>query len=362
MARLILLSIGVPCIISALATAAVRAWARGRGFVDRPGGHKQHENPIALGGGIAVMVAVWVPLLAGTLLAAVYVHRVLPDWMPELMRAHVEGIAARLPRLLVILGGALALHILGLIDDCRPLGAGPKFAVQSIVAIVVATAGHVRLLEVLPAPLSVALTVLWIVLITNAFNFLDNMDGLSAGVAVIAAGIFAASALLAGQLFVPVMALVLAGALLGFLAYNFAPASIYLGDAGSTVVGYILAVLTVLTTFYDPDQGLRPFGVLVPLIVLAVPLYDVISVCWHRQRAGESLFRGDRRHFSHRLVQGGMSVRAAVLTIYLATATTAMSALILPHATWPYACVIFVQCVCVVLIIALLEHARDSTQ
>lgn len=360
MAGLILLSVAVPCIISALATPAVRAWARGRGFVDRPGGHKQHETPIALGGGIAIMVAVWVPLLAGTLVAAVYVHRVLPDWMPDLMRTHVEGIAARLPRLLVILGGALALHILGLIDDFRPLGAGPKLAVQFVVAIVVAVAGHVRLLEVLPAPLSVALTVLWIVLITNAFNFLDNMDGLSAGVAVIAAGIFAASALLAGQLFVPVMALVLAGALLGFLAYNFAPASIYLGDAGSTVVGYILAVLTVLTTFYDPDQGLRPFGVLVPLIVLAVPLYDVLSVCWHRRWAGDSLFSGDRRHFSHRLVQRGMSVRAAVLTIYLATATTAVSALILPHATWPYACVIFAQCLCVVLIIALLEHARDS--
>ncbi|HUU83754.1 MAG TPA: MraY family glycosyltransferase [Phycisphaerae bacterium] len=358
MAALILLSIVVPCIIGLLATVAVRAWARRRGFVDQPGGHKQHDYPVALGGGIAVMFAVWLPLLAATLFAAACADRSLPDWMPQLMQTHAEGIAARLPRLLIILGGALVLHILGLIDDSRPLAAAPKFAVQFIVALAVAVLAHVRLLEALPAPVSVALTVLWIVLITNAFNFLDNMDGLSAGVAVIASGIFAASALLAGQLFVPVMALVLAGALLGFLPFNFAPARIYLGDAGSMVIGYMLALLPVLTTFYDPDQGLRPFGVLVPLVVLAVPLYDVFSVCWHRRRAGASIFRGDRRHFSHRLVQRGMSVRAAVLTIYLATATTAMSALTLPHATWPYACVIFAQCLCVVLIIALLEHAK----
>ena len=121
----------------------------------------------------------------------------------------------------------------------------------------------------------------------------------------------------------------------------------------------MVAVLTVLTTFFDPARGLQPFGVLVPLVVLAVPLYDVFSVCWHRHRAGVSLFRGDRRHFSHRLTRRGMSVRAAVLTIYLATATTAVSALILPQATWPYACLIFAQCVCVVLIIALLEHTHE---
>jgi UDP-GlcNAc:undecaprenyl-phosphate GlcNAc-1-phosphate transferase len=122
-------------------------------------------------------------------------------------------------------------------------------------------------------------------------------------------------------------------------------------------IGFLLAVLTILTTFHDPAQGLQPFGVLVPPVVLAVPLYDVFSVCWHRWRAGSDLFRGDRRHFSHRLVRRGMSVPVAVLTIYLATATTAMSALLLPHATWPIALVVFAQCVCVVLIIALLEHA-----
>ena len=358
MATLVIVALFAPCLLGLSVTPMVRAWARRRGFVDQPGGHKQHEKAVALGGGIAIVLSVYVPLLAGTLAAVVFARTAAPQWLPELMQTHLEGIAARMPRLLVILAGGLVLHLLGLIDDIRPLGASPKLALQLAVAIAVALGADVRLLEVLPAPLSLGLTVLWIVLITNAFNFLDNMDGLSAGVAAIAAAIFAASALLAGQVFVPVMALVLAGALLGYLPYNFAPASVYMGDAGSMVIGYLLAVLTVLTTFYDPGQGLRPFGVLVPLVVLAVPLYDVFSVCWHRWRAGSSLFRGDRRHFSHRLVQRGMSVRTAVLTIYLATTTTAMSALLLPHANWATAMIVFAQCLCVVLIIALLEHAK----
>jgi UDP-GlcNAc:undecaprenyl-phosphate GlcNAc-1-phosphate transferase len=115
-------------------------------------------------------------------------------------------------------------------------------------------------------------------------------------------------------------------------------------------------VLTVLTTYYDPAQQTQPVGVFVPVIVLAVPLYDVISVVLHRLRAGDSPFRGDRRHFSHRLLRRGMSTRAAALTIYLATAATGLPAMLLPHADWFSAALIFAQTVCVVLIIAILEH------
>ena len=183
MATLVVLTIAGPCDLSALLTAVVRAVAPRRAFVDRPGGHKQHDSPVALGGGIAVMVVVWVPLLAATFTVTACAQGIQPDWMPESICTHIEGIAARLPRLLVIFGGALVLHVVGLIDDVRPLGAGLKFAAQFAVAVFVSLVAEVRLLQVLPAPLSVGLTVLWIVLITNAFNFLDNMDGLSAGVA-----------------------------------------------------------------------------------------------------------------------------------------------------------------------------------
>ena len=129
-----------------------------------------------------------------------------------------------------------------------------------------------------------------------------------------------------------------------------------MGDAGSLVVGYMMGVLTVLTTYYDPAQGLTPLGVIVPVVVLAVPIYDVTSVVIHRLRLGINPFRGDRRHFSHRLVAKGMSMRGAVLTIYLATATTGLSAVVLPRVDWASAWLLLVQCLCVVVMIAILEH------
>ena len=136
-----------------------------------------------------------------------------------------------------------------------------------------------------------------------------------------------------------------------------------MGDAGSLVIVYLMSVLTIFTTFYDPEQNLTPLGVIVPLVVLAVPLYDVISVVIHRLRAGDSPFRGDWRHFSHRLVKRGMTPRGAVLTIYLATAATGLPAIVLPRVGWTFACLLLVQCFCVVAMIAILEHTgfRDGT-
>ncbi len=355
----------IPAALSALlfafltavaATLVILNVARSTGYVDRPGGHKQHDRPVALGGGIVITWTVCLPILAAVAAARFIVGDGPPEWLPDFIKPHVGGIALKAPEAVGIVAGAVVLHVTGLIDDRRPLGPGIKFAVQILVALFVAGALRVRLLEVLPAPFSIALTVLWIVLVINAFNFLDNMDGLSAGVAAIAGTIFALAAMNGGQIFVPCMMLLLVGALLGFLVFNFPPASLYMGDAGSLVVGYFLAVLTILTTFYNPEQQWMPAGVLLPIVVLAVPLYDVASVVWHRLRAGVSILRGDQRHFSHRLVQRGLSPRSAVLTIYLATTATALPAIMLPKADWPTAALIFAQCLCVVLMIAVLEH------
>jgi UDP-GlcNAc:undecaprenyl-phosphate GlcNAc-1-phosphate transferase len=350
-----------PFLTSTVATWVVRGWARGRGFVDHPGGHKAHARPLTLGGGIAITLSLCVPLVAVTLAARFFRGT---QWSPELLTTHGEGIAGKLPEVLAIVAGALVLHVLGLIDDHKALRPRPKFAVQFAVAIGIAGPAGIRAGEALGPVASMVLTVLWIVLVTNAFNFLDNMDGLSAGVAAIAAVIFAAAAFRAGQIFVPGMALVLAGVLTGFLVFNFSPASIIMGDAGSMVVGYFMAVLTILVTYYDPDHATRPGGLFMPLVVLAVPLYDVTSVTWLRLRAGQSPFRGDRRHFSHRLVNRGMSPRAAVLTIYLATAATGLSAILLPSADHLTAGLILAQTICVVLIIAVLEHPsqKDNSQ
>ncbi len=349
-------------LLSLVGTFLIRRVAIAKGFVDSPGGHKRHEAPVALGGGIAITCAVCLPVLFAVAAARAAVRYGVPEWLPEFLQAHAGGVAQKAPEACAIVGGAVVLHLMGLLDDVRPLGPGIKFAVQTCVGFALASVFGIRLLELemLPVWVSVVLTTLWIVLITNAFNFLDNMDGLCAGVAAIAGIMFALAAFGGGQIFVPAMMLLVVGALLGFLVFNFPPASIFMGDSGSMVVGYFMAVLIVLTTFYNPSQKLMPAGVLLPLVVLAVPLYDVASVIVHRLRAGVSIFRGDHRHFSHRLTQRGMTSRTAVLTIYLATAATSLSAILLPSADWPTALLIFGQCLCVVLIIAILEHMRPT--
>jgi UDP-GlcNAc:undecaprenyl-phosphate GlcNAc-1-phosphate transferase len=343
---------------SVLLTLCVRGWARRTGFVDRPGGHKQHDDPTPLGGGIAITWTVCGALTIGTLGIWLAVHQGWLDRLPEFVQLHASGVASRMTSVLAVVAGAIVLHVTGLIDDRRALGPWTKFAIQFVVAGVLVGVFGIRAGEMLGTAVSIGLTVFWLVLIINAFNFLDNMDGLSAGVAAIAAAILAAAAMRNGQVFVPVVAWILVGTLGGFLVFNFSPASIFMGDAGSMVIGYFLAVLTVLTTYaqYDPAQSPPPYAVLTPAIVLAVPLYDVISVVTVRLRAGHSPFRGDRRHFSHRLTQRGMRPRSAVLTIYLATAATSLAALLLPGATWASAACIGVQTLCVVLIIAILEQ------
>ncbi len=358
---IVLISVVGSFLASLLVTHRVRAWARKHDFVDRSGGHKRHGAPVALGGGSALVIAICGPILVATAVAWALRGNTPPSWLPAFIQTHLEGIASKLPVVCAIVGGAVILHVVGLIDDRRPLGPWAKLAAQFAVALAIAWPMRIRAVEVLPAPLSIGVTVFWIVLITNAFNFLDNMDGLSAGVAAIAAGIFAIASMGAGQVFVPVMAWVVVGGLLGFLVFNFSPATIFMGDAGSLVIGYLLSVLTILTTFHDPARNLTPLGVIVPLVVLAVPLYDVASVVIRRLHLGESPLRGDRRHFSHRLVERGMSQRGAVLTIYLATAATGLPAIVLPRVGWMSASLLLLQCLCVVIMIAILEHARPAS-
>jgi len=203
-------------------------------------------------------------------------------------------------------------------------------------------------------------SVLWIVAITNAFNFMDNMDGLSAGVGLIACIVLAGACFKMGQLFVPGALLVTAGALAGFLLFNFPPAKIFMGDGGSTVVGYLIGCLSLLGTYYSTasQQDHQPavYSVFIPVVVLAVPLYDVLTVIVLRIREGRSPFAGDQRHFSHRLLSRGLSVRNAVLTIYLITFITAITATFLTYADLFTAVLILIQVAAILTVLAVLEH------
>ncbi len=306
---------------------------------------------MALGGGVAIIWAFLLVVAMGVAVMAMPAHITGLNWLTP----HRGGVLAKLPSLLVIIGAALILHVVGLIDDVRPLRPWQKLTAQTFAAGLVVFGANVRAAEMLGTVPSILITILWLVGISNSINLLDNSDGLCAGVVAIAAVFLAASAALVGQVFVPALGCVLAGAALGYLLFNFPPASIFMGDAGSLPLGFLLAVLTVLTTYYNPHLRTQPYGVAAPLFILAVPLYDTITVLVHRYRLGVPLLKGDRRHFSHRLMRRGMSSGAMVLTIYLATATTGLSALLLPWVTWPAAVLLLAQCVCVLSVVAILE-------
>jgi UDP-GlcNAc:undecaprenyl-phosphate GlcNAc-1-phosphate transferase len=370
----ILALVAISFVISWLLTFAMIRVAPRLGFVDKPGGRKIHANPKPLGGGVAIFWAFAVPMLVLLLLAhrEVIPHTIFAVWSALFDPVHFEGPGARLleaylggvrektPLALAILGAVLLLHVLGLTDDCKALGPYLKLIVQfAAAAAVVLPFREMRVLTALGDGISIVISILWIVAITNAFNFLDNMDGLSSGVAAVATTAFLITALLIGQWFVAATLALLLGALLGFLCFNFPPARIFMGDSGSLVIGFLLGVLTVRTTFLPKGQdwGAGWYAVFAPLIVLAVPLYDLIVVSIIRASRGKSPFVGDTNHFSHRLVARGMSRRTAVLTLYLLTAATSVAAILLPYVTSTFAAMlIFAQTLLVLGVVALLEQ------
>jgi UDP-GlcNAc:undecaprenyl-phosphate GlcNAc-1-phosphate transferase len=255
------------------------------------------------------------------------------------------------------------------VDDRRALGPFVKLSVQLgiIAALVVGMellARHtpslrLRVITAVGTGPSIIITVLWIGMITNAFNFLDNMDGLSAGIAAVCATAFLITALSIQQYFVAGMLAMLVGSLLGFLCFNFAPASIFMGDSGSLLIGLVLGVLTVRTTYLPPGVDIAHgwYALFAPVIVLALPLYDFIVVSIIRLSRGKSPFVGDTNHFSHRLVARGMSRRTAVLCLYLITAATSIAAIILPHIGSTFgAMLIFAQTILILCVVALLEQ------
>ena len=338
------------------------------GFVDKPGHRKIHENPKPLGGGIAIFVGIFLPLLAVVAYA----------WLP-LNLAHIEsaglehallgGIRLKTSLAIGIMLAMTGMHVLGLLDDKAALGPYIKLLIQfGIITVLVIAFKELRVLTAIGSIPSIIVTVLWIAGITNAFNFLDNMDGLSAGVAAVASIAFLVTALLIRQYFVAGMLALLIGALLGFLWFNVAPAKIFQGDSGSLLVGLVLGILTTLTTFLPPEKswGAGWYAVFAPVIVLAVPLYDLIVVSVIRISRGKSPFVGDTNHFSHRLVARGMSRRTAVGCIYLITAATSVAAIVLPHVRTTFAAVlIFCQTLLVLGVVALLEQhplPRAETQ
>lgn len=378
----ILALVGVSFLISVIGTR-VMIWLSPRiGFVDKPGGRKIHDNPKPLGGGVAITAAFVLPLLLGALLSTLRgdqshvatMYGTPHDWSDaerrdymatqEYQNALANGAYQQRGIVVAITGAVLALHVMGLIDDRHALGPYSKLFIQLAVTAALVVGFNLRAMTFLDAHvggpwLSYLVTIFWIAVITNAFNFLDNMDGLSAGVAAICTLAFLITTVLIGQWFVAATLACLLGATLGFLVWNFPPARIFMGDSGSLVIGFVLGVLTVRTTFLAPGQDFAAgwYAVFAPLIVLALPLYDLVVVSAIRISRGKSPFVGDKNHFSHRLVDRGMSRRTAVLCLYLVTAATSIAAIVLPHVhSALIASLIVIQTLLILGVVMLLEQ------
>jgi UDP-GlcNAc:undecaprenyl-phosphate GlcNAc-1-phosphate transferase len=290
--------------ITAVLTPMALRLAVRRAILDRPNAIKSQAQPVPYLGGMAVLVAFSVVLLA---LAAI--HPAVRD----------------LDELVLIVGLALLLGLLGLVDDLRTVSPVVRLAVEAGAAIVFwAMSDGSANMTGQPA-VDLAITVVWIVAVVNAVNMLDNMDGLSAGVSAVAAGSIFAIARVNGQVLVATLAIALMGCALGFLRSNFPPARIYMGDAGALFIGFVLAALSLEMDVADAP---RVVAWSVPVLVLGVPLFDAALVIVTRALHRRNPMTGGRDHTSHRLVAIGIAVPAAVTLIYIAAASLGLLAMV----------------------------------
>ncbi len=286
-------------------TPLVRRVALRLGIIDQPNARKIHVNPIPLLGGVAIY---------GAFVAALLLF----------------GNRFGLEELMSILVGASLMSFLGLWDDRRSLSPFLKLIGQFLAASILVVTG-VRVGTFPWEMVNVIITLAWVVVITNAMNLLDNMDGLSGGVGMAAAIFFLLLAAMNRQYLVGALSAALVGASLGFLVYNFNPASIFMGDAGSLFLGFILAAVGIKLRFPD---GVEIVTWMVPVLILGLPLFDTALVIVSRLRRGlNPLTTPGKDHVSHRLVAMGFTRREAVLICYLICAGLGMVALFITQAS-----------------------------
>ena len=284
-------------VLVGLLTPLMRKIALAQGVLDRPNSaHKSHKNPVPYLGGVAIIIGVvivsYIALISNKFTWSNF-------WLAT-----------------SVLGPALVMGLVGLWDDLKSLNPLPRFIGQSIAGVVVAiililndNIGNPTGITVLDA----AITVLWIVGICNSINFFDNLDGGASGTVAIISIFLFAIAFNQGQFLVSALAVVTAGATLGFLIWNKTPAKIYMGDAGALFLGIIIAVLTIRL---DPEVGPQSRALAIPLLLMAVPILDTTTVVISRLSRGISPFTGGRDHLSHRLMRKGLGRKTTAYVLW----------------------------------------------
>lgn len=297
----VILAMGVAMLISYLATPFVKKLAIKIHAVDVPkDARRMHDHPIPLMGGLAIFIGCIVSLLL----------------FADIDRA-LRGI---------LLGATIIVGV-GIVDDIHPLGAGIKLLFQILSALIAVWHGVVIQFVANPFMFldkqfldfgiwAIPITVIWIVAVTNAMNLIDGLDGLADGVSTISALSMLFICILMGNLEIAIIPAALAGACLGFIPYNKNPAKIFMGDTGSTFLGFMLATVSVIGLF----KFYAIISFLIPFLILGFPIFDTVSAFTRRILKGQNPMKADRSHTHHKLIDMGMNQKQAVVTLYHASA------------------------------------------
>jgi UDP-GlcNAc:undecaprenyl-phosphate GlcNAc-1-phosphate transferase len=334
--------------LSLVLTRRVRNYAVARGWVATPELDRHvHTTSVPRLGGVAIF---------GSFMVVAGLAMLLPKWTHPALVLPARTVFS-------IFGSAVIVFLLGLYDDLKFVGPYWKFAVQGFAAAILYFGGvgihQLDLLSTghqLKTVFGLPLTVLWVLLITNAFNLIDGLDGLAAGSAMFSTIVFFITSLLVPNAMVTLLAITLAGVILGFLRFNFHPASIFLGDSGSLFIGFMLAALALAGSEKAPTM----IAVAIPLVSFGFPILDVVLAISRRFLRGKPLFRGDSDHIHHKLLKRGLSQRGAVLVLYGVTAGFALLSLVLLHGAAMIALVLTVIGIGILLGVQYLGYAEFS--
>jgi len=348
---------GAFLISSVLVPLCIR-FSRRLGIVDDSNHRKLHKGSIPLLGGVAIFLSFYIMvfghIFAGAWLSA---SSTFAGRIPAYVAYYAEGAVVLLPALVSVALAGFAFFLIGFLDDKGRLSVTTRFLFEFAAAMALVLSGTRFELGLFHPVFAGAVTVLWIVGISNAFNLIDGLDGLAAGIAVICALVFASVMVQVNQPMEAMFAVVMAGSTAGFLRHNFHPAKIFMGSSGSLFLGYLLGVLSVQAT-YKVHEASPAFYILMPITLLAVPLFDTASVVLIRLREGRRIFKSDRSHTHHRLLAAGFSHRGAVLFMWLLTFVTAISAVLLLHADLWASVLLFLQVGTAFAMIILVKHVR----
>jgi len=295
----------IALLLALIITPIFRLIAEKLEIIDRPSERKMHKAPIPVGGGVAIYLSFFVTILVATIMFPLSGQTFTPRDMSILFS--------------LFLGGTLTM-LVGLIDDILNMPPKVKLLCQIIIGLIVISFGvSITFIKnplggffYFPHWLSIIVTLFWIVGIMNAINLLDGLDGLLAGVSTISATIFFIVAMMKGQILVAILMAALAGATLGFLRYNFNPAQLFMGDTGSLFLGILFACLSVMGAL----KGTTTVALFVPVFIMGLPILDTLWAIVRRALKKQPIFKADKGHIHHRLMNLGLTQRQAVLIIY----------------------------------------------